>query len=339
MGRGVSPSGNALDHFGVSVYQIEPRCPYFGDCTGCQWQHIDYECQLRLKFERVVNALTSVGLESGAVLRAIPSPQVWGYRNHARFTVRRGTLGFVNWRTRRFVPVDFCYLMDDRINSLLKMIQGRCTGTSHLTIRCGVRTNEFLIQPSLKLPEVPSGQASYHEVLCGRRFRISAASFFQVNTLAAEKIIETVGKRIQGSKVLVDAYAGVGTFSVVFSDFVEKIIAIEESPAAFEDAMVNLEGRRNVEFWKDKTEEAIFRLNLRPDCVILNPPRVGCRKEVFQAILRLLPARVVYVSCNPAAMAGDIRHLVSRYRILEIQPIDLFPHTYHVECVATLELV
>ncbi len=326
-----------------SSQRVEPPCPYFGSCTGCQWQHIRYEHQLELKHMMVKEAMEAMGgMVHAPVAPVVPAPQTLGYRNHARFTVGpEGALGFVNRESRRFVHIDQCLLMHPSINEALSQLQGRCAETTQLSIRYGVNTGQWLIQPTLRRPEVPlsSGQKSYEEALHSKLFRISAASFFQVNTAQAERMAELVRERLAltGEELLVDAYAGVATFAVLFAPYASKVIAIEESASAIKDAQVNIQGLTNIELAQDKTEKLLQSLPQVPDALILDPPRTGCHPTVLQTILHRPPQRIVYVSCDPWALARDLRVLCHGPFVLEeVLPIDLFPQTHHIECIATL---
>lgn len=326
-----------------SPHRVPPPCPYFGRCTGCQWQHISYDHQLELKRGRVVRALGEVaGLEGVVVPPAVPCPRPLGYRNHARFTVGpEGSLGFVNRITREFVRIDRCLLMDEGINRLLAQLQGRCAETTQLSIRYGVNTGSWLVQPTLRSPDVPipTGQQHYEEALLGRRFRVHSASFFQVNTVQAERLVEVVRDRLglSGRESLVDAYTGVGTFAVLLAPWAKRVVAIEESAAAVEDARANALGLDNVEFVQGKTEEVLSSLGFRPDALVLDPPRTGCHPSALEAINALAPRRVVYVSCDPVTLARDLAVLArGPFRVEEVQPVDMFPQTHHIECVATL---
>ena len=326
-----------------SPYRVAPPCPYFGPCSGCQWQHIDYAHQLDLKREAVRQAVGEYdSLRGTEVGETMPSEEVLGYRNHARFTVRRsGSLGFVNRITRRFVKIDECLLMAPGINELLSRLQGRSGATSQLSIRYGVNSGEWLIQPRLSINEVglEAGQSHYTERLLGRSFRIGSPSFFQVNTAQAERLIRLIKERLRlrGRETVVDAYAGVGTFAVLLAEHAEKMIAVEESDAAVADARVNSAGIDNVEIVLGKVEDVIDDLDIVPDAVVLDPPRAGCQAQVLEAVARWRPGRVCYVSCDPSSLARDLDIMVrSGFVVESIEPVDMFPQTYHVECVATL---
>ena len=326
-----------------SPHRAAPPCPYFGPCSGCQWQHIDYAHQLELKREAVRLAIDEYdSLRGSEVGETVPSGEVFGYRNHARFTVRRqGSLGFVNRITRRFVKIDECLLMAPGINEILGKLQGRSGATSQLSIRYGINGGDWLIQPRLSINDVglETGQTHYTERLLGRSFRIGSPSFFQVNTAQAERLVGLVAQRLRlsGRETVVDAYAGVGTFAALLSEDAGRVLAVEESDAAVGDARVNIAGIDNVEIVLGKVEDVIDELDVTPDAVVLDPPRAGCQPQVLEAVARWRPGRVCYVSCDPSSMARDLDIMVrSGFAVESIDPVDMFPQTYHVECVAAL---
>ncbi|MCH8061548.1 MAG: class I SAM-dependent RNA methyltransferase [Chloroflexi bacterium] len=326
-----------------SPHRVEAPCRYFGACTGCQWQHIDYEHQLDLKRDRVSTSLKQYQTLSEIIIApTMPSPQVFNYRNHARFTVRsQGRLGYINRMSRRFVEIDECMLMDPWINEALGELQGKCAETTQLSVRLGVNAGEWLIQPTMQNPDISlkTGQTHYREKLLGHTFRIASPSFAQVNTPQTERMIELVRRRLElrGDELLLDAYAGVGVFAALTAPYVKRVVAIEESSAAIKDAAVNTIGIGNLEFIEAKTEDAIGGLQERPDAVILDPSRLGCHPNVLDALVSNRVPRVVYVSCDPDALARDLDRLVSGgYGVDSVEPLDMFPQTHHVECLATL---
>ena len=341
-------AAQVVDVIEPSPNRVSPPCGYFGDCTGCQWQHVKYDHQLELKRHIVQDAMVRVGgLSDVAVLHTLPSPQQYNYRNHARFTIGpEGHLGFVHRQRRKFVEIQSCMLMDPWINDTLGQLQGRCAETTQLSIRYGPRTGGWLIQPSLKNPDIPveTGQKHYQETLDGSSFRVAASSFFQVNVPQAEQILDLLrdALRLTGKEVVVDAYSGVGTFAALLAPHAGVMIAIEESASAVQDAEENLAHIPNVEMRRDKTEAALAAMEAMEenvDALILDPPRAGCQPQALDSLMRLAPARVAYVSCDPETLARDLGVLAAGpYRIESVQPVDMFPQTHHVECVATLAL-
>jgi 23S rRNA (uracil1939-C5)-methyltransferase len=253
-----------------------------------------------------------------------------------------GVLGFVHRETRQFVRVDHCLLMHPGVNHLLSQLQEKCAETTQLSIRSGEVTGDHLIQPALKNPDirVASGQKHYVESVADRRFRVASPSFFQVNIQQAAKLIEVVrdALKLSGTEVLLDAYAGVGTFAILLAPYVRQVFAVEESSAAVADARDNAVGLENVKFLLGKTEHVLGSISERPDAVLLDPPRAGCQQEALRSLLKLAPPRIVYVSCDPETLARDLKLLcLGPYRVSSIQPLDMFPQTHHVECVAVLD--
>ena len=328
----------------ASPARIDAPCQYYGACSGCQWQHVSYEAQLSAKQDRVIDSLFRVGgFINPNVLPVLPSPDQLGYRNHARFTIKEhGSLGFVNRETHRFVKIDTCMLMHPGINKLLGDLQGHCSETTQLSIRAGEDTGDYLVQPTLKSTDIPivTGQKHYRDSIQGVEFRVASPSFFQVNNKQASNMALVVkdALNLKGTEVLLDAYAGVGTFAILLAPYASKVIAIEESSAAVADAKVNAENTYNVEFILGKTEEVLGDLDSVPDAVVLDPPRAGCQSAAIDSLLRLYPENVVYVSCDPDTLARDLKMLCSgAYSIDSIQPLDMFPQTHHVENIVILK--
>jgi len=329
--------------------RVTPRCGYYGRCSGCQWQHTSYPAQLDNKRRRIVNEFAKYeSLEDVVVGETLPAPNEFYYRNHARFTIRRGgQLGFSNRITRHFVRVEHCMLMSPVINEKVTEFQDRAGETTNMSIRVGVNTGDFLVQPTFQNPDigVPSGQTHYIERINDTDLRIASPSFFQVNTAQAEGLIDIVRAHLdlRPHHVLVDAYAGVGVFAILLAPYVSRAIAIEESASAVADGISNAAGTENVEFVQLKTEDALANLvevsglEKAPDAVILDPPRVGCHPLALESLIDLRPDRVAYVSCDPPSLARDL-DILSRggYLVTDVQPVDMFPQTYHVESITNL---
>ena len=335
-----------------SPHRVMPRCEYFGVCGGCQLQHADYDEQLRLKTGVVSEQLRRIGrLPDVPVLPAIGSPNPWHYRNHARFSVdREGFLGYIPRNRKRVLRIENCYIVDPWIHATLKTLQGgpvdreqgRLPRLHQVAMRVGVNTGDTLIQPDLTewVPELASGQRVLDEALLGERFRVSASSFFQVNTPQAERLIRLVreGLGLTRADVLLDAYAGVGTFAQTLAGDVAQVLAIEVAASSVADGRHNTAELSNVRWIEGQVEDVLPKLDTRPTAAVLDPSRQGCAPPVLHALIQAAVPRLAYVSCEPATLARDLRVLADGgYQVRSVQPVDLFPQTYHIECVALLD--
>ena len=345
-------------------------------CGGCSWQHAAYEAQLQIKADVVVQQLRRIGRFSDVdriVRPTIGMLEPWHYRNQARFTLGRkfGELCFTYRTSHRLLRIDHCWISHPAINATLEVLQEKLGGLERrihqISIRVGANTGQVLVSPSLpEVPEVETGQADLEEELLGVRFRLHPTSFFQVNTrrevrelpdavgaarlplpsdgvsraeILALLVLDRLGPK--GSDLVVDAYSGVGTFALLMAPLVGEVVGIEEARAAVHDAEHNARDAANARFILGKTEVVLPSLDFerRPDAVVLDPARVGAHPAVLEALLSkaLRPPKLVYVSCDPSTLARDLRVLVDGgYRLDEVQPLDMFPQTYHIESVATL---
>lgn len=327
-----------------SPERVEAPCPLFGECGGCQLQHMSYPAQLAAKEAIVREQLRRIGRLDDSVVRPIcGAADPWGYRNHLRFSTGKkyGDVGYIGRKGYGLLKVEACPIADPWVSELLPKLQGHGAGLHQVQVRHSAETGTFLINPAIDALGVPSGQKAYVEELGGRRFDVSASAFFQVNHAQAEQMLRLVGEALPDrGHLLIDGFAGVGTFAVLFADRFERVLAIEESNSAAKDSERNLAQAPNVQMLVGKVEDVLPQLEERPDAIVLDPPRPGCAPPVLRAIKEFQPATVVYVSCNPATLARDLRILVDGgYRLDWVTPLDMFPQTGHIECVSKLTFV
>jgi 23S rRNA (uracil1939-C5)-methyltransferase len=357
-----------------SPARITPRCPHFlsptleaekdRGCGGCQWQHIAYDAQLKFKTAIVREQFARIGKIVDAPVRdTIGMTDPWKYRNNVQFHLdAEGHLCFRALESHRLVHIRECHITHpllDEMFDALELEEGDFTG---VTLRAGIHTSQKLMilegrddePPEISVDEPVSivyqsesgaifslvGRDALHEELHGRTFRISPPSFFQVNTLMAETLIALVERYLapRASDVLLDAFGGVGTFGLSLATRVARVIEIEENADAVNDAKANAVDLTNVEFYRGKVEEILPKLKTQIDLVVVDPPRAGIAAVALDALIAQAPRTIAYVSCDPATLARDARRLVDGgYRLRDVQPVDLFPQTYHIESVSWFE--
>jgi 23S rRNA (uracil1939-C5)-methyltransferase len=360
--------GRLVEVLVPSPHRVEPPCPYFGPgrCGGCHLQHIDYEAQVGFKRQVVVDQLARLGRVPAAdevVAEAIGAAEPWSYRNRVQFSLTAGgDLGFLVAESQEVLPVRECLLLDPLLDDLWASLDMLWPQLYRLSLRCGSATGDLLaifeldhyedfeievdfpVSCVLLLADgeavVLMGDSFLTEHVAGRDYRVSAGSFFQVNTAGAEALVSLVHEYLdpKGGETLVDLYCGVGLFGLALAGRVGRVIGVEVEPGAAADFRHNAGEMPNVELLEEDAESALAHLQERVDLLLLDPPRAGAGAEVIDQIARLAPTRVVYVSSEPATLARDARHLLDRgYTLRRVQPVDLFPQTYHVESVALFE--
>lgn len=354
--------GELLEVLEASPDRITPRCPHFGDCGGCHYQHLAYERQLQAKAEILRDQLQRLGkLSDPPVQPTVASPTPWNYRNQVQFHLNaEGKLGFVSL-DQRIIPITECHLPAAELLELWPQIDiETIPGLERVSLRCGSEDDRMVILESsdpepvemeadLPVSVIHSGPGGSlvlggddHitiEVL-GRPFRVSADSFFQVNTAMAEKMVGHLleNLEIQPGDTGIDAYCGVGLFSAFLAPKVARLIGIEDSPEACDDFVINLDEFENVELYEAPVEEVLPTLDLHPAFLVADPPRAGLGRATLEGIQSLGPRIIAYISYDPATLGRDARFLSEMgYRLRQITPFDLFPQTYHIESLSFWE--
>jgi len=347
----------------ASPERITPRCIHFGECGGCQYQNLDYPDQLKAKEAIVRDQFERIGkIDNPPIHPIVPSPSPWNYRNYVQFHIgQNGELGYIHADGEHLLPIYECHLPQTLINDLWPQIE---LGADPEILRLGIRQDTYdnlmlVLEGEDKTPpefslDIPvsavytppearltvlAGDDHLTYTLLDRNFQVSARSFFQVNTLMAEKMVHFLLKNVdfyEGSRAI-ELYAGVGLFSAFIAEKVGHLTAIESSGAACYDFTVNLEEFDNVVLYEAEVEEVVPTINFTPDILIADPPRSGLAPAVHDAITALQPKQIAYISCDPATLARDLKNITRHgYQLVSATPFDLFPQTAHVETVCLI---
>lgn len=306
--------------------RVEPSCAHFGRCGGCQYQHLRYEAQLRIKQKQVADLLQRIGgFDPGVVTPVIPCPQPYGYRNRIMVRSqwnkpeRRMNVGFLRWDCGLVEDIVECKIAEPEINQQLQKVRAHPPPRSGLKVVLRIPPADWTVPPD---------------------------SFFQNNFHLLPELVRVVREAIRrtGSRYLLDLYCGVGFFGIQLADTVETFVGIEYDQRAIRAARDNAARRqvRNGEFLAGRVEELLPQLLQRfpPETVtiLVDPPRKGLTPQTLQTLRQAQPAAIIYVSCHPATLARDLRALCAdhTFQLLRVTPLDMFPQTQHVECVAEL---
>ena len=376
----------------ASPERIAARCPHFGVCGGCDYQHIPYEAQLRYKSEILRETLRRLGkIEWTGEIVNHASSSPWAYRNRAQWKVRpleaesaeggdggaassdKLGIGYFRPNSTALCAVEDCSIISPLLlKTLLALREALAAGA----LPRGLREIEAFVDGSDSkllitatfagfpsraaehaetfrrvVPEIASllfhdpshdrmelfGPGFLEYEAGGIGYRVGHFSFFQVNRFLVDELAQEVVEREEGGRLALDLFAGVGLFSVPLAARFERVISVESNPAAARDLETNVRGRGTIEVRTAEVERFVERMKERPEFVVLDPPRAGVTPEAIQRIMKIGPARITYVSCEPPTLARDLALFVKGgYDCSEIHLFDLFPQTFHMESVVRL---
>ncbi len=342
--------------------RIFPQCKHFGKCGGCHYQHIPYEFQLQYKKAIFIEQLQRIaGIQVPIINEFNPSMSEWGYRNAMQFSLSEtGKLSFSDFSRNNPFEVLECHIPMPEINSFWPLVDFEAgTQIERVEVRQNGGGDLMLVMRGSDevLPEMETeapvsivhlGKTDQvimagddYLMMCvkDRNFKVSAGAFFQTNFEGANDLVDVVVKAISQSNChsVMDVFCGVGLFSAFLADRVEQIIGIESSPAACEDFAVNLDEYDNVSLYQGKAENILASIIEYSDCVIVDPPRSGLKRETALSIIRKNPQLLIYISCNPSTLARDAKYLnEAGYTIESSTLVDMFPQTFHIESVNIL---
>ena len=311
-----------------SPARVKPECPYFGECGGCQYQHLDYATQLEVKHKQVADLFERIGKFPSAVVQPVmPCPQPYHYRN--RIMIRsqwnkpeqKLNIGYLRWDCGLVVDINQCPIAEPALNQEILRVRAHPPPKGGIKVVLRIPPDDWDVPPD---------------------------SFFQNNFFLLPRLVETArgALRSSGAKYLVDVYCGVGFFGISLGDIVEKFVGVEVDKPGIKAARNNAlrHKRMNGEFVLGDAQELLPSLLEKfpatETTVILDPPRAGVPKSALEQLRAVRPKQIIYVSCHPATLARDLNVLCEDgvFEVRTVTPLDMFPQTQHVECVADVRL-
>ena len=393
-------AGKIVEILEKSLHRVQRECPISSSCGGCDFWHMDYEEETRLKADRVRQALNRIGGENLEEISILSAPTCHSYRNKAQYPVSskkgRAFAGFFRAGTHQVVENQRCLILPEETDNIKQVVidyvnhhristYDEATGKGllrHIYVRRGAVSGQVLVclvVNGRKLPHtddliarlqnIPGfttlvfsvntkagnavlgdefitlyGPGYIEDTLCGLNFRLSPRSFYQVNHHQAQRLYEAAIAQAEITKndLVLDLYCGVGTITLAMAKAAGKVIGVEVIEAAVQDAKDNAvrNGIENAEFFCGDAGKAALELEAKgiiPDVVVVDPPRKGLNADAIEAMAKMSPRRIVYVSCDPATLARDVALLKEKgYTLKNAMAADLFPRCAHVESIVCL---
>ena len=311
-----------------SKIRINAECEYFGDCGGCQYQHISYDEQLKIKQKQIIDLFNRIGgFSQDKVAPVIACPQKFNYRNRILIRsqwngkAKKLLVGFRKRNSHWVVEINDCKIAEPALNKQIPEVR------ENPPKRGGIKINLRVTPEDWSVPD---------------------HSFFQTNFFILPKMVDQVRKifKSNDSEYLIDTYCGVGFFAIELANLTKRFVGVESDKLAIKAAQENSIkfGATNGEFIDGRTEdllpELLKKFSPNKTSVILDPPRKGCAPSAIEQLRKVKPSQIIYISCHPATLARDLNILCSEgvYKLERVYPIDMFPHTQHIECITDLRL-
>ena len=344
-----------VDIVSRTITRVDAPCPYYDNCGGCHIMHMDDEEKKEFKYLKIKDVLKKFAFYNGEV-KPLVTGDNYKYRNKITLHVNKDRIGLYQSYSNNIVEIDECMLLDPSMNKYIpilrdyfRQVRGDVT---EVIIR---KTNDNIIinfDNDIDISKLNIDDASIYVKgslvkgkdnnlieINGYKFKVSPYSFFQVNNEIASKIYDKVSELVKKYKpdTLLDLYCGTGTMGIINSKYANKVIGIDNNESCIKDANSNKELNEvdNVEFICGNTEDELDSIS-NADMVIVDPPRAGLLRKAVDDLMKIEPKEIIYVSCDPITLARDISLLNPKYKLEYVEPYDMFPNTYHVECVCVL---
>lgn len=336
----------------TSELRNTPKCPYYDVCGGCNLMHVGIDYQEEYKYEKVKDILKKYAHITDNI-KFIKNNKELFYRNKITLHVHNGEVGYYNDETHQFVNVNNCLIVNNEINEFIKknlinvnngeiVIRVNYEGKILVSVNSedDVSFNDLdncNIAGVVINDKCVYGEPYFYDYIGDFKFKVSYNSFFQVNNYMASNIFMILKSNLKG-KNLLDLYCGVGTLGLSLKDNFENIYGVEKIENAILDAKENalINDCHNAHFFAGDTYEVLKKIDVYFDTIIVDPPRSGLNEETRNLIIKLKPENICYVSCDPFTLARDLTYFNEFYNVEKINALDMFPNTYHVECVMVL---
>lgn len=336
--------------------RVEPFCPYYKKCGGCNLEHISYEETLKYKKEKVENIFTKEKIKIPK-LEIIENSSPKNYRNKLSLKIKDGKIGFFEENTHELIEIKACLLAKDCINQCVESLKKLQIKNGKVTIRTNYNEELLIIietKDNLKFEmnvfekikvvgvilnnKTIYGENFFYERMNGFLFKVSFDAFFQINPFITTKLFSLLEENITDTNTVLDLYSGVGTLGLIASKKAKKVYSIEIIKNAVLDNIENkkLNKKENIFPMLGDAEKILPKIKDEFDTIIIDPPRKGLDKNSCHLILNSKAKKTVYISCNPMTLVRDLKELTNKYEIEKFYILDMFSYTHHVECVCVL---
>lgn len=336
--------------------RINVPCPYYNQCGGCNIMHLEYLNQLKFKQNKIENIVSKYLKEEIKINDIVKCDSPLGYRNKIELQVDKD-LGFYDDNSHKIISIDNCLISNHAINEsinylkkldLSKITKITCKTGNGLMIVIETNYEDLNIDCIKEIAKSiylkvnnnfihKYGDKYIYEELEDYKFLISPDSFFQINKDICIKLYNKIKEYVGTNQNVLDLYCGTGSIGIFINEN-NNVTGIELNKYAVEDANNNkkINNIENIKFICSDSGQALSNIDKKQDIIIVDPPRSGLNKETIQNIVKLKPKKIIYVSCDPMTLVRDLNVFKDTYKIIEITPYDMFPNTYHIECVTLL---
>lgn len=344
----------------LSKNRVESICPYFDACGGCNLLHLSYENTLTFKQNKIKNLLKKNKINYDKEIEIIKNDNPLYYRNKVSLKIENGKIGYYKESTHELIEIKECITAKHSINEVMKNYKLLNLENAKLTIRSNyndeiliiIETNEKEYNIELaKLKEKVKlvgiiynnvtiyGENFFYERINRKLFKVSYDSFFQINECITSKLFDLIENNIDKNSTVLDLYSGVGTLGIVASSKSKEVYSMEIIKNAVLNGITNAKLNKvsNIKFMLGDVSKLVSKVNLTFDTLIIDPPRKGLDKKTKEFILKKLPTKIIYVSCDPNTLMRDLKELESIYEIVNFKIMDMFSYTYHVESFCVLK--